>query len=106
MGGCLLLEIHSIKSSGLTSTRGSFVWQEILGSIDTSVPRPNLGKIALRRKNKFYSVEEAKSHLGAKPPFSIFDPGAFDGYVRHGLKNIEGCMEEVCIHGLANSVIF
>lgn len=41
---------------------------------------------ALRRRDRFDSVEAAIERLGSKPPFDDFHPEALRGYVEHGVR--------------------
>jgi pimeloyl-ACP methyl ester carboxylesterase len=39
----------------------------------------------VRRRSAFASLDEMKEKLGARPPFSQWDPRVFDDYCRHGV---------------------
>ena len=45
---------------------------------------------AMRRKATFENLEEARSRLGSKPPFSFFRPDVFEAYIEHGFRREEG----------------
>jgi pimeloyl-ACP methyl ester carboxylesterase len=52
----------------------------------TFAPQDNpLAAGARRRRDHFASREEARRHLGAKPPFATFAPEALDLYVEYGV---------------------
>lgn len=52
---------------------------------------------ARRRRRTFESVEAALANYAAKPPMSLFHPGAREGYVRHGFRVLpDGTAELKC----------
>ena len=63
--------------------------------VPTGSPTPDmddhpLGVGALRRRDRFESVDVAIERLGSKPPFGELHPEALRGYVEHGVRPAAG----------------
>jgi pimeloyl-ACP methyl ester carboxylesterase len=86
-GGALLL-LAEVAAPG--TFRALYCWEPVIVPTDDPPPPGDspMARGARRRREVFASRQEARDRLGAKLPFSLFTPEAFDAYIEHGFDDL------------------
>lgn len=86
-GGALLLLAEEAAPG---TFRALYCFEPVIVPTDDPPPpgESPLAQGARRRREVFSSREEARTRLGAKPPFSLFTPEALEAYVEYGFDDL------------------